>query len=204
LYYGRDCESQDLELKVPEVVAGVDVVLISARPRRKFSDAFRVAPSRLPQDLQRSRFSTRVMTSLPPSLVADIRHAFRSCARQHLASRRTQFSTSQALLKKSKSTGENKNVQLEAQKKARAQSVLPPKPRQAASTDLIPHEQDGRALDHGRKVEVPMRVIPKADIAPDVELKPKERMAIEQLTRRPPPKVEPRGQQPPLCDFNSR
>jgi hypothetical protein len=134
------------------------------------------------------------MTSLPPSLVADIRYAFRFCARQYLATRRTQFSTSRTLLQSSKSSEKNKNVQLEAQKKARAQSVLPPKPGSQTSTELVPDEQDGRALVSGRKHEVAMRVIPKANIAPNVELKPKERMAVEQLTRRPPPKVEARGQ----------
>jgi hypothetical protein len=38
-----------------------------------------------------------------------------------------------------------------------------------------------------------MRVIPKAEIAPNLTLSPKERLHIEQLTRRLPPRVEPRG-----------
>ncbi|ETN38491.1 uncharacterized protein HMPREF1541_06526 [Cyphellophora europaea CBS 101466] len=57
---------------------------------------------------------------------------------------------------------------------------------------LVPRDHERRSLDTGRKVEVPTRVLPKAELAPNVKLSPMQRLHIEHLTRHPPPKKPPK------------
>lgn len=137
------------------------------------------------------------MRSLPQFLVAELRLAFQSCSRQHAAARKTAFSTWRPLLKSSPPGKKNDNLpiqvvhsQLQAQKKSHARPLAPPA---SESKELVPRLEEGKSLDSGRKVEVPFKVIPKADIAPNLTLSPKERLHIEQLTRRLPPRSEPKG-----------
>ncbi|KIW29692.1 uncharacterized protein PV07_05485 [Cladophialophora immunda] len=138
------------------------------------------------------------MRSLPPALVAEIRHAFQSCSRQYAASRRTQFSTLHQRLKSSqRSKSDNVPIQvahsqLRAQKTNLARPSIPPAPSAPETKELVPQEEQEKSLDTGRKVEVPFKVIPKAEIAPNLTLSPKERLHIEQLTRRLPPRPEPK------------
>lgn len=140
------------------------------------------------------------MGSPPPVLLLAVRAAFQSCARQYAASRRTQFSTLRPLLKSPQQPRRADNLpiqvvhsQLKAQKKSQASPSpsLPPSPQ--ASTEVVPVAKDEKAVDSGRKVEVPMKIIPKAEIAPNLTLSPKERLHIEQLTRSLPPRTEPKG-----------
>ncbi|EHY52381.1 hypothetical protein HRR83_003048 [Exophiala dermatitidis] len=139
------------------------------------------------------------MGSPPPVLLLAVRAAFQSCARQYAASRRTQFSTLRPLLKSPQQPRRADNLpiqvvhsQLKAQKKSQASPSpsLPPSPQ--ASTEVVPVAKDEKAVDSGRKVEVPMKIIPKAEIAPNLTLSPKERLHIEQLTRSLPPRTEPK------------
>ncbi|KAJ9498156.1 hypothetical protein H2202_006307 [Exophiala xenobiotica] len=134
------------------------------------------------------------MRSLPPGLVAEVRLAFQTCSRQHAASKRTQFSTFRPLFKKSPPSKKKDHPpiqvvhsQLQAQKAAAAKTAA----NKTTSKDLVPRSDEAKSLDTGRKVEVPLKVIPKADIAPNLTLSPKERLQIEQLTRRLPPRAEP-------------
>ncbi|KAL2403002.1 hypothetical protein ABEF93_006645 [Exophiala dermatitidis] len=139
------------------------------------------------------------MGSPPSVLLLAVRAAFQSCARQYAASRRTQFSTLRPLLKSPQQPRRADNLpiqvvhsQLQAQKKSQASPSpsLPPNPQ--AGTELVPAAKDEKAVDSGRKLEVPMKVIPKAEIGPNLTLSPKERLHIEQLTRSLPPRTEPK------------
>ncbi|KIW98702.1 uncharacterized protein Z519_00363 [Cladophialophora bantiana CBS 173.52] len=139
------------------------------------------------------------MRNLPPALVAEIRYAFQCCSRQCAASRRARFSTLQPRLKSSRPRKDDcipiqvVHSQLQAQKINQAQPSIPPAPHTPEGKELIPQEEQAKSLDTGRKVEVPFKVIPKAEVAPNLTLSPKERLHIEQLTRRLPPRPEPKG-----------
>ena len=54
------------------------------------------------------------------------------------------------------------------------------------ATDLVPQMPKPGSLQHPRRSEVPARLLPKAQITPDLRLSPKERLQIEYETRRPP------------------
>ena len=142
------------------------------------------------------------MKSLPPFLVIEIRHAFQSCSRHYAASRRTHFSTLPPQKRGSEQAKQDKNLpiqvihsQLQAQKKKADDARLqtPPQTTGPDSKGLVPRHEEKRSLDSGRKIPVPLKVIPKADIAPGLTLTPKERLHIEQLTRKLPPRPEPKG-----------
>lgn len=139
------------------------------------------------------------MGSIPIVLVAEIRLAFQACSKQHAVTRKTRFSTLRPLWKSSPPT-KSKNSpiqvvhsQLKAERKPDVRPTIPPASALAESKKLVPHEEEDKSMDRGRKVEVPLKVIPKADIAPNLTLTPKERLHIEQLTRRLPPRAEPKG-----------
>ncbi len=144
------------------------------------------------------------MGTLPAALVAEVRLAFRSCSRQYAASRRTRFSSLHNPRLNREDPGKNKNDNLPIQV-VHSRLQTPPKPKPPApslpkhgpeSTELVTAPNEGKAVESGRKVPVPMRVIPKAEIAPNLTLSPKERLHIEQLTRRLPPRAEPKGTYP--------
>lgn len=148
--------------------------------------------------------ATRFMRGLPLIFVAEVRLAFQSCSRQHVASRKTQFSTFRPLLKKSPPRRKVEapiqvvHSQLRAQKEGSvstrgAKDNAVANGQAGSSKDLVAVQEGGRALQDGRKVEVPYKVIPRADITPNLTLSPKERLHIEQLTRNLPPRTEPKG-----------
>ncbi|KAK6369624.1 hypothetical protein LTS17_009530 [Exophiala oligosperma] len=143
------------------------------------------------------------MRGLPLIFVAEVRLAFQSCSRQHVASRKTQFSTFRPLLKKSPPRRKVEapiqvvHSQLRAQKEGSvstrgAKDNAVANGQAGSSKDLVAVQEGGRALQDGRKVEVPYKVIPRADITPNLTLSPKERLHIEQLTRNLPPRTEPK------------
>ncbi|EXJ75857.1 uncharacterized protein A1O5_00364 [Cladophialophora psammophila CBS 110553] len=138
------------------------------------------------------------MRNLPPALVAEIRHVFQCCSGQCAASRRPRFSTLQPRLKSIQPRKDDSipiqvvHSQLQAQKTNQARPSIPPAPHTPEGKELIPQEEQAKSLDTGRKVEVPFKVIPKAEVAPNLTLSPKERLHIEQLTRRLPPRPEPK------------
>lgn len=140
------------------------------------------------------------MAGVPLVLLAEVRVAFQSCSRQCAAGRRSQFSTFRPALKNPRSAKQKEHLPIQVihsqlqpqpQTKPHALYSLPKKP--PVAKDLVPVSKDGKALDTGRKVEVPMKVIPKAELTPNLTLSPKERLQIEQLTRRLPPRTEPKG-----------
>ena len=58
---------------------------------------------------------------------------------------------------------------------------------------MIPHEEGGKAVGKERKTEVPMKVIPQAQISPKHKLSPTQRLHIEHLTRHPPKQQTSKG-----------
>lgn len=54
------------------------------------------------------------------------------------------------------------------------------------TTQLVPRISKAGTLEHPPRSEVPARLLPKAQISPDLTLSPKERLQIEYETRRPP------------------
>lgn len=138
------------------------------------------------------------MRGLPPVLLAEVRFAFQVCGRQHVATRRTRFSTCPPLFKKPQNKAKNTlpiqviHSQLQAQKQ-KDNGPTPVHEEPAAAKELVPSSEEKTSLDTQRKVEVPLKVIPKAEIIPNLTLSPKERLQIEQLTRRMPPRSEPKG-----------
>ena len=147
------------------------------------------------------------MRCLPPFLVAEVRQAFQSCSRQYAASRRSEFSTLYPRLKASKAPKKNNNLpiqvihsRLQAQQKEEEDARLEASSEGLGpdSKELVPQEEKEQSLDTKRKIPVPMKVIPKAEIAPGLTLSPKERLHIEQLTRKLPPRQEQKGNLDPF------
>ena len=126
--------------------------------------------------------------TLPPFLLAEVRTAFRSCARP----RTYAFSTLRCL------NGRARNRSPKQSPTASPPQHVPSEQlRQNAqdtnqqyaenSRDIVPARQGDRYLETGRKIDVPIRVLPKEEIAPNARLSPQERLHIEHLTRHPPP-----------------
>lgn len=61
------------------------------------------------------------------------------------------------------------------------------------STELVTKDDRRTSLDTGQKVTIPSKILPKADIAPGVQLSPMQRLHIEHITRHPPAKKPPKG-----------
>ena len=57
---------------------------------------------------------------------------------------------------------------------------------QGQETDLFPQKEEQTAVDTERRVPVPLRAIPKAQLTPNLRLSPRERLHIEVLTRQQP------------------
>ncbi|KIW43284.1 hypothetical protein, variant [Exophiala oligosperma] len=164
--------------------------------------AWRLALVRFPR---RETLLSYSMGSLPPFLVAEVRLAFSTCSRRYAATKHARFSTSRPLYQKfkplpveKKKQKKNERVPIQVvyarqQAQQQLEGTRTALPQQSeASTELVVPQQEDWALDGGRKVEVPLKVIPKAEITPNLTLSPEERLHIEQLTRRPPAPVEPK------------
>ena len=129
--------------------------------------------------------------SLPNFLVLEMRAAFRSCAQQHRLSRQRQFSCSVAA-RLQKPPGSKNNPSdnwpytgaIVPQPGTQWQAdTRPGSDSRHDGKELAPRQKGETALDTGRRVPVPLRVIPKAEVAPGVKLSPRERLHIEVITR---------------------
>src|ERR1700761_1432431 len=101
--------------------------------------------------------------SLPPFLLTEVRLTFRLCSQQHVAARRHPFSTTSSVLKK-----RTKLVSASSSKTPTpsTSSVSPPERpvdedassrTQTGMKELVPKDEDGRALDGHRRSDVPMK-----------------------------------------------
>lgn len=119
-----------------------------------------------------------------------------SCFRQHAVSHhRPPFSTWAPLLKgpNSRKPSRSPPIQVVHHKYQQQQQQLSEKDDASDSKELVPRPDEDTSLETAHKVNVPLRVIPKAQITPNLRLSPKERMHIEQLTRAPPRPSAPPG-----------
>jgi hypothetical protein len=138
--------------------------------------------------------------TLPNLLLVELRLAFQTCARQQRACRQQSrpFRTVQPLFKRRPSRSGTEVPpprRLEVTKKSDASAARFPPPADpyhvptdasASSRELIPDPSKPTSVSERKRADVPMKVIPKAQITPEVTLTPKERLQIEFLTRRPP------------------
>jgi hypothetical protein len=138
--------------------------------------------------------------TLPNLLLFELRFAFKTCAKQHTTRRHEirSFSTLQPLFKKkhARSDGEVKpsssgeittksNVSL-PRVRPHADSLNVPTNESGSSRELVPDPSKPTSVSKRKRADIPMKIIPKAQITPEVTLTPKERLEIEFVTRRPP------------------
>ena len=138
--------------------------------------------------------------TLPNRLVCEIRLAFHRCATQNRTCRQhvRSFTALQPLSKKKQSRSDRVVAPLPssgATEKADAvatQALPQAHPRHVpinqsnSSRELIPNPSKPRSVSGRKRGDVPMIIMPKAQITPDLTLTPQERLQIEYLTRRPP------------------
>lgn len=120
------------------------------------------------------------------------------CFRQRAVShQRPLFSTSAPLLKSpnSRKAARSPPIQVVHHKYQlqKQEQQLSERDDASDSKELVPRPDEDISLETAHKVNVPLRVIPKAQITPNLRLSPKERMHIEQLTRAPPRPSAPPG-----------
>ncbi|KAK5064203.1 hypothetical protein LTR84_000036 [Exophiala bonariae] len=118
-----------------------------------------------------------------------------SCIRQHVVShKRVLFSTASPLLKSPRKPTRSPPIQVVHHKyQQHQQQRLAQEHATSDSQELVPLPDQETAVETAPRVNVPLRVIPKAQVAPNLRLTPKERLHIEQLTR-----VTPRPSAPPV------
>ncbi len=145
--------------------------------------------------------------TVPHPLLVELRLAFKSCAKQHGTHRQLsrEFGTFQSLFKKKDlrpKAPKKRNGALEVRKKDH-RVPAPPVPNadfkatasptsSQTSTELVPDPSQSTSVSGRRTKDAPMKVIPKAQVSPELTLSPKERLQIEFLTRAPPKTLGPK------------
>jgi hypothetical protein len=138
--------------------------------------------------------------TLPNLLLFELRLAFKTCAKQHTTRSHEirSFSTLQPLFKK-KHTRSDSEIRPPSRVEITTKSdISPPRERPRpdplnvstneldSSRELVPDPSKSTSVSKRKRADVPMKIIPKAQITPEVTLTPKERLQIEFMTRRPP------------------
>ena len=130
--------------------------------------------------------------STPAFLLVELRQAFRTC-RQSSPWLSARAFSSNSLLRKSSGPSNNISASRNSDT-SRAPSTYQVSKQTANQTptsqhktpetkELVPQRKGRTAVDTGRRTELPMRVLPKAQITPNLTLAPKERLHLEHLTR---------------------
>ena len=143
--------------------------------------------------------------SLPGPLLLELRLAFKNCARQHIQCQRTRstrrsFSNLQPLFDRRTSakthkkaspsqslepTNDTSEIQArEPLNKNRAPVVPGVSP--IYTKELATQNSEATSVSRRRTVGAPIKIIPKAQVTPELSLTPIERLQIEFLTRKPP------------------
>ena len=136
--------------------------------------------------------------SFPSFLVAETRLIFYLCRPRHAgASRRSLLSTTSCLARRSR-PGPLPKEELQPHTKdinrpGTAVDSLQLAKNGPSTTDLATTQEAKQALDSRRKIDVPMKVLPKAQLTLEHKLSPEQRLHIEHLTRHPPPQRPPKG-----------
>jgi hypothetical protein len=133
-------------------------------------------------------------------LLFELRFAFKTCARQHTTRpyRIRSFSQLQPLFRKKHARSDSEvkppsSVEITTKgnipppgDRPRVDSIHVPTNESGSSRELVPCPSTPTSVSKGKRADVPMKVIPKAQITPELTLTPKERLEIEFMTRRPP------------------
>ena len=150
--------------------------------------------------IQLSPEARRAAMTLPNLLLAELRLAFQTCAKQHTARPRQSrpFRTLQPLFKRNngvprrggesplKQEVNNKSNALPRSDRPRPASDNVPTNQSVSSRELVPRTSKPTSVSGRRSTDIPMKIIPKAQITPQLKLTPKEQLQIEFMTRRPP------------------
>jgi hypothetical protein len=138
--------------------------------------------------------------TLPNLLLFELRLAFKTCAKQHTTRSHEirSFSTLQPLFKKKHARSDSEIKPPSSVEITTKSNISPPRDRSQAdslnvstnelgsSRELVPDPSKPTSVSKRKRADVPMKIIPKAQITPEVTLTPKERLEIEFMTRRPP------------------
>lgn len=138
--------------------------------------------------------------TLPNLLLFELRLAFKTCAKQHTTRPHEirSFSTLQPLFKKKHARSDSEIKPPSSVEITTKSNISPPRERPQAdslnvsinelgsSRELVPDLSKPTSVSKRKRADVPMKIIPKAQITPEVTLTPKERLEIEFMTRRPP------------------
>ena len=135
--------------------------------------------------------------SLHPYFVAELRLAFNTCRPGYAITRRSLLSTTSCLARRSRPVSLPKE-ELQPHTKDVNKPGTTVDPLQLSkhgqnTTDFATTEERKQSLDSRRKVDVPMKVLPKAQLTLEHKLSPEQRLHIEHLTRHPPPQRPPKG-----------
>lgn len=127
--------------------------------------------------------------ALPNFLIIEMRLAFRTCAQQHKGPNLRCFSTTRISKKDTPRRYSSNNQHNRA---LTPKKPSPPSENNAGhgrrpqdQTGLAPRDPEKRAVGANRRVPVPLKVIPKAQLSPQVHLTPRQRLHVEMMTRRP-------------------
>ena len=71
------------------------------------------------------------------------------------------------------------------------------------ATELVPRMPKPGSLQHPRRSDAPARLLPKAQVSPELRLSAKERLQIEYETRRPPKPLAKPGESEGFGDAES-
>jgi hypothetical protein len=136
----------------------------------------------------------------------ELRLAFKACARAHRFTHPARQSFTTCTRWRSKSRGHDRTVELPVTPDVvgnvprispTGAQTAPPHGSQSSngskSTKLVPQRPKHGSLQSPRRSDVPARLLPKAQVTPDLTLSPKERLQIEHATRQPPKISEKKG-----------
>lgn len=135
--------------------------------------------------------------SLPPFLLVEMRLAFKNCAQQHRSSNLRHFRCFSNAAIRRKDAPKNKPSRRSndgALTPEKSSLNIDPRNRRTKSneeeTGLAKQDAEKTAVSTDRRVPVPLKVIPKARLSPQVTLTPRQRLHLEMMTRRPTVSVE--------------
>lgn len=138
------------------------------------------------------------LMSLPSSFLADFRLAFSQCRPRRAFSQRSLLHTSRSLNKRAAplvpSQTRNGNPIEPRDERTQEPAITQQLNDDQQSKELIASDSERTSLDKRRKVEVPVKVLPKAQLGPTHKLSPEQRLHVEHLTRHPPPQRPPKGE----------
>lgn len=144
---------------------------------------------------------------IPQLLIVELRMAFKTCARQHSArpplSR--DFRTSPYLSKRNQKRPDKVNRDITSVEHSKGNRKVSARDRPNVTSksaiaqssvhtpkELVLRPSEPTSVSDARKIDVPMKVIPKGQITPELTLTPRERLHVEYVTRQPPKKLEPK------------